>query len=589
MEFILILGCITALFYFNSRIIALEKRIDELQSGVPHREQPTPMPATQMAPLSEKQQVIHKEFELIKSQEAKTHSFTPQQTTPVSNSVGDWLKEDFFVKLGAFLLLLALGWFVSYAFANNWIGPAGRITLGLIIGMIFMIVGVWRIRTHAHQGSIFTVLGATTVLLTIYAAREMYDFFTPLSALIVMLVSVVFVTFVSVRYQREQLAVAGLVLGAIAPLLTAAPAPDAMSLFLYLIVIVYGTLWVVFLTGWVSLTAVSLTIVFLYGLPFITTAGNSTDKDVALAFALVFVGTFFVTNVLSLIRRAAEPLHPAHLFTAAGTAVYLVSWIGGAVDAEWQSLLFVFWSLVFGLGSYLVYRFTYNRIAFYIYASTGVVLIGAATAAELSGPVLTIAFIIEISALLMVAAILRVDRTILSNLSVLYVVPILLSLESVISKNWNQGIIHSDFVVLFLLTLCLCVVGLFFQEKAARDAEKDATQTLETTLFVLSGCYAVALVWLSFHALMTDDVATFFALVLYTIAGLTLFISGKQSDKAIMKTAGAVLVGLVVGRLLFVDVWDMSLAGRIITFFIIGVMLVSTAFIRKSTRPTDTN
>jgi len=40
------------------------------------------------------------------------------------------------------LLLLALGWFVSYAFANNWIGPLGRITLGILFGLAVVGMGM---------------------------------------------------------------------------------------------------------------------------------------------------------------------------------------------------------------------------------------------------------------------------------------------------------------------------------------------------------------------------------------------------------------------------------------------------------------
>jgi hypothetical protein len=37
----------------------------------------------------------------------------------------------------------------------------------------------------------------------------------------------------------------------------------------------------------------------------------------------------------------------------------------------------------------------------------------------------------------------------------------------------------------------------------------------------------------------------------------------------------------VVARLLLVDVWSMELSGRVITFFVIGALLMSTAFLTK--------
>ena len=94
-----------------------------------------------------------------------------------------WLKEDWLLKVGAFLLLIGFGWLATYAFLNNWIGPMGRIALGIIAGALILVLGWWRIRKYLNQGGVFIVLGSTTILLTIFAAREIYGFFTPLSAL----------------------------------------------------------------------------------------------------------------------------------------------------------------------------------------------------------------------------------------------------------------------------------------------------------------------------------------------------------------------------------------------------------------------
>src|SRR3989344_6591697 len=146
-----------------------------------------------------------------------------------------WFAEDWLLKLGALLLLIGFGWFASYAFLHNWIGPVGRITAGLIAGVLILMLGWWRIRNYLHQGGIFLVLGSTTILLTIYAAREIYDFFTPSIALIVMFLSALVVTVASVRHKSKQLAILSIALAGIAPLLTHSPTADYVSLFNYLL------------------------------------------------------------------------------------------------------------------------------------------------------------------------------------------------------------------------------------------------------------------------------------------------------------------------------------------------------------------
>jgi uncharacterized membrane protein len=71
------------------------------------------------------------------------------------------------------------------------------------------------------------------------------------------------------------------------------------------------------------------------------------------------------------------------------------------------------------------------------------------------------------------------------------------------------------------------------------------------------------------------------ALVVYTLIGIITYFNGRARGSKGLVTYGGILLGLVVARLLFVDVWNMELTGRIITFFLIGALLIGTAFLGK--------
>ena len=403
MEFLVIVGLIVWVFTLGKRVNTLEEKIGRLQSGqgVSSVSEPesasvygndyvsgaTPQPVT-TSEMTQNRPV----------------DFTPQvvegyKTESVVNNFIVWVKQDFMVKLGAFLLLIAFGWFVSYAFANNWIGAMGRIMLGLIFGALIMALGMWRIETRPHQGGIFMVLGSSIVILTLYAARELYDMFTPTVALVMMFLSVALVSFVSVRYSRKNLALSGLILAGVAPLFTATPDPDVVGLSLYLLVTVLGTLWVVYLRGWSVLTFAALGIVFLYHLPYI-----DSMNETGIWFGFLFTAIFFVANLVGLIANKGGENKKSHLFTAVGTGIYVILWILGGVADEWQSLVLVLWMLVFSVGGFILYRALDKLTPFYIYGGTSIILLAAATAVELSGPVLTIAYTLEILALVVLAA-----------------------------------------------------------------------------------------------------------------------------------------------------------------------------------------
>ncbi len=581
MELITFVALIVLYLVFSGRIKRLEERLDNmenrtLQSSV----EPRPIP-----PADAAQRPM---YEGAKWQ-GQSDSFAPVTPSVPSafDKFIDWIKEDFMVKLGAFLLILALGWFVSYAILEQWIGPAGQIMLGLLAGTAFLGLGAWRIQKFRHQGGIFTILGATTILLTVFAARSIYEFFTYFSALSLMFFTVVFVAFVSVRYQSEKLALTSLLLASIAPFLTDSMPVPALEIFTYLLVVTLGTLWVVWVTGWTRLTLASLIISYLYSVAFMFD-GRPGDLDTTLIFSFIFVSLFFAANMVSLVRRHGEGSKHmmTHTVTALGTAIFLFTWVEEAVTPEWRSLIYTAWALIFAVGTYVVYMFTANRSAFYLYGATSIALIGVATAAELEGQVLTLAYLLEVSVLVLAAARLGASARTLSLLSMLMVVPVLFSLPSLNQWLWKDGVFNEHFVVVSMTMIALFALGFLLKEKKDKEGAELSNFTA-TGLITTGAVYAVALVWLVFHTLFTSDLATMLSLIVYTIAGIVLFVFGTTHGQKAKRVAGGVLIGLVILRLLFIEVWDMNLEGRIITFLIIGLMLISTAFIGKLRHPVN--
>ena len=221
MEIILL---IIASFYFYVKVSKLEFEIKVLKDQInKNSESAVATAAPAEVGQFESHLALNESGEIVGETQVPVIAANVQPTyspEEVNFGIIDWLKKDFMVKLGAFLLLIALGWFVSYAFANNWIGPVGRIVIGLMLGAGFMVAGTLRASKSKSQGGIFVVLGSAIVLLTVFAAREMYDLFTPVTALLVMFMSVVFVAKFAVSYRMISVAVAGLALAAIAPFLT---------------------------------------------------------------------------------------------------------------------------------------------------------------------------------------------------------------------------------------------------------------------------------------------------------------------------------------------------------------------------------
>ena len=475
----------------------------------------------------------------------------------------NWLKDDWPLKFGVLLLLFGFGWFTTYAFAHNWVGPMGRITIGIIAGVFFLFVGNWRIKKFLHQGGAFLVLGSTTILLTIYAAREIYEFFTPFVALVVMFLSTAFVAFVSVKYNNRALALSSLILAGIAPLLTKAPSNDYVSLFAYLLVVIIGAIWITALTGRRELTTAALILVVFYSLPHLLFYASS-DKGTLLLFAYAFASLFFLTNISGLLKLKDKEISP-DIVTAAGNGLFLLAWILNAAQDEWKGIIISTWMIVFVSGSYLIYKFNNKKYSFYTYAGLGVAMLAAATSAELGGASLTIAYAIESGIVSMVIYFALKDLRVASRASLFLAGSIFLSLESWSSGAWLTGAFHKDFFVLLVLGAISFILGLFFWQKH-REMDDEEILDVGPALIIIGSVYAYALIWKTLHSTLADgDIAIMISLVIYTIVGIFVYFYGKLENRNYFRVYGGILLGCVIARLFVVDVWNMELTGKIIT------------------------
>lgn len=505
-----------------------------------------------------------------------------------SEDFGSWLKEDWLIKLGALLLLIGFGWLVSYAFLNNWIGPVGRIALGYLAGAAFLALGAWRMRRFANQAGVFMALGSTTVLVTTFAARTVYDFFTPGTALAVMFLSTAFVGLASVKLRSRSLAIVSLVLAGLAPLLTHAATWDYVSLFMYLFVVMAGALWIVALTGIRELTLAALLVVAFYSLPQ-WFDGRSAVTAQLLVIAYAFVATFFLTSLMAILRGRREHDLP-DIFVAGGNALFLLAWVMFAAPKEWQSLILVAWMMVFMAAAYAAFRVTSRRDAFYVYAGVGVTLLAAATAVELDGAALTIAFAVEAAVVSVVAGLAVRDWRLAERLAALLFIPGVMAL---IGLTWRTGryvagfqaapvVFDQQLFALAVMAVLLLGLGVYYYRRHRRqpDGHHDS---ISVAMMISGSVYFYILLWRALSvAYDGQDSFVTVALFIYTVIGLAAYLVGRTRAMPRLQTYGSAVLLLVVARLLLVDVWKMALAGRIVTFFLVGASLMSTAFLGRA-------
>ena len=155
------------------------------------------------------------------------------------------------VWLGIMALFLSIGFLVKYAFDNQWIGPTARIVMGVALGIALLVGGDrsvksgWRIFGESLLGG-----GLAIVYLSLYAGFTLYHLFTPLQAILIMVLITAMGLCLAAVKNAVILAVVASLGGYLAPVMVPTRPELHLTLLLYLLILDAGVLAIAFYKGW---------------------------------------------------------------------------------------------------------------------------------------------------------------------------------------------------------------------------------------------------------------------------------------------------------------------------------------------------
>ncbi|MCA9391327.1 MAG: DUF2339 domain-containing protein [Candidatus Magasanikbacteria bacterium] len=565
--FLLGLGILLWVSNLSNRINTLEALLKDQRSETTYKQPST----VQASPA------------IIQTQTTKEEQ--PQTNTTVSESKSStespfilWLKTDWQIKLGAFLLLISFGWFARYAFLHDWISATGRIILGIAAGIGIAAFGTNRLKSERTQGEIFLVLGSSIVLVTVFAARYYYQMFTPMIALGMMFAASAFVAVMSAKEKNALLAFTGLIMGGIAPLLTLAPETQPLSLFTYLLAITLGSIWLAYFHERRDIVAAGLGVYVYYSLVHFSGNGIESLNVMMLALFFVFAALFAAANITSYIKNKKNE-HSSDIFVALINNIILLMWILVLAPESWKIGLLLAWAALYAGCAFACRVFGSTKELWSMYYGSAITLLAIATAQQFEGNILIIAFTLEALAIIGATHIIKKDGAVTRRMTWLLLLPTLMSLDTILNTAWMKGGLTP--LVSTLSIIAAAYIGLGLALKYLLEKSKETDHVIRTVFIIGSG-YLYILLWKVLHVWLTFDIATMTSLVIYTLVGLTTNLYGQLHKNKTLRLYGGIMLGLVVTRLLIVDIWEMAIPGRIVTFFLIGTLLMSTAFIGRA-------
>ncbi len=484
------------------------------------------------------------------------------------------LFKDWLIKIGALLLVLALAWFVRYSFLEGWVGPVGRITFGYLFTVSLFFLGNQQLQKRRTPATFLLAIGFTGILLTTFAAREMYDFFTPAIALAIMVLATIATIFVSHANKLIKLAVLGLLGGAVAPLLAVSSVPNYNFFAFYAFILTISYLIVTTLNDWDRLRAITC-LVWIF---MIETVIYSISIYLFVSLLLLFFATMIFAYMYSS-KNNKKPI-VLDLIVINLLGLFTMLSIADLVKVHLIGLVLVSIAVGVMLLADRLYKLLKPSIeTFYGITASAITIFFAATIYQFDGVVLNLALSFEILALIFVTKKLLKKDSWAEYLAFLFVIPGIWAFGSFNSLYYSSTIFNTYLLDIFGFVLILAATLAVLKPTLK---SKPVTDVIVPALYVAFIGYLYGLIWVV-NAVIFKYASTgkSVSLVIFTILGLGAYFSAIRLKTNYLKYTGIFTLAFVVIRLLLVEVWDMTLVARVITFLLIGLMMVGTSFYEK--------
>ena len=330
----------------NDRLITLEQR-----QGITERP-PPPLKPAPVVPSHEAAPIPMVEVPPRKGKPARVREREWEQILG-----GSWL-----ARIGVLALIIGAGFFLKFAFDNDWIGPTGRVILGIVGGLAMLVLGYYWRRRYPILTRVLSGGGIAILYLSIFASFATYDLIHIYAAVAFLLLVSVASAALALYYDSMALAIIGIIGAFFAPFIlgafgergtAAGGAGQAIQLLVYIIVVDLGVLILSTFRNWRWFTLLALVCSMIaYGFWY-----GEFNRDVGVATAevgitiifLIFVGA---TSLFHIVWRRIPQAFDYALMVINAAAYFGISlglmwddfriWMGGFVLM--LALFYGFWS-----------------------------------------------------------------------------------------------------------------------------------------------------------------------------------------------------------------------------------------------------
>ncbi len=313
--------------------------------------------------------------------------------------------ENLISKIGVAILVLGIAFFVKYAIDQNWINETARVGIGILSGAIVMGFA-HRLRIKFKPFSSVLVAGAIAIFyFTIGIAFHQYHLFTQPVAFAMMLVITAFSVFISVAYNRIELAALSIIGGFAVPFMVSTGQGNYKVLFTYILILDLGMLVLAYLKKWnlINILTYAFT-VLLYSawLGSKVMYGINPPYEGAFIFGLIFYFVFVLMNVINNVKERRPFSYIEIIILISNTFIFYTT--GMMVLKYWHPELKGVYTIAMGgfnfaLGLILYKLFKADKKLVYLFIGLTLTFATLAAPVQLKGNYITLFWAAEVAML----------------------------------------------------------------------------------------------------------------------------------------------------------------------------------------------
>ncbi|MFC1930059.1 DUF2339 domain-containing protein [Chloroflexota bacterium] len=585
----------------NERLATLER---SQKMAVPS---PGPVPAPAAAPPV---------VEAIPGPTVETPPITrvpppPTKVKPVRVKEREWeqiLGGNWLARVGVLALIIGAGFFIKFAFDNNWIGPTGRVILGILAGLAMVGLGYYWQKKYPALAQALSGGGIALLYLSIFASFSIYQLIPFYPAFGFLLLVSIASAGLALWYNSMSLAIIGILGAFITPFILGAFSPaargagdtgQAIQLLAYIVVIDLGVLALSTFRNWRWFTLLALlSSLVAFGMwygEFGHRVSLLTSQIGITIIFLIFVGTTTMFHMIW--RRAPQSFDQALMVINAG-AYFGISlgllwddiriWMGG-----FTLLLALFYG---GLAYIAIRRSTENVLLSFFALSIALIFLTVAIPVQLGNTAwTTIAWAAEGTVLIWLSFLLRMPKLRWYCYAVfVIVVGRLLLFDTRVDIRTFQTVINERFLAFLVSIAAMYFSGyLLLRERKNIDGGKALT-----TIFIVAANFFS--LWLlsaevlnSFDsqiagartardmnmaaALRSAQTLSLTALwAFYAVIALAVGIVKRWRP---LRLGALALLIIAIVKVFVFDVFTLQLVYRIISFVGLGFLLLTSAYL----------